>query len=199
MAAPQVAAVAALLWSHFPHCTSIDIRAALAKSAQPHAGFNGCNDECGHGIFQLRDAYDLLQREGCSGIHDNTVLSNNAHVCDCIDSGNCQRPVQNSYQVSSSSYNYQVSSSSQQTSYLPRCVDNNRARFSIGRAGRRRGRGRGRELRKRMRRCSFIRKGARKRAINWCQRSSGARNACKATCSTRAGLTYTGCQPPSSS
>ena len=33
MAAPQVAAVAALLWSHFPHCTSVDIRAALAKSA----------------------------------------------------------------------------------------------------------------------------------------------------------------------
>ena len=198
MAAPQVAAVAALLWSHFPHCTSIDIRAALAKSAQPHAGFNGCNDECGHGIVQLRDAYDLLHREGCSGIHDNTVLSSNAHVCDCIESGNCQRPVQNSYQASSSSYDYQSSSSAQQTSYLPRCADNNRARFSIGRAGRRRGREL-RNNRNRPRGCKYIRKGPRKRAINWCQRSPGARNACKATCSTKAGLTYTDCRPPSGS
>lgn len=181
MAVPQVAAVAALLWSHFPRCTSTDIRAALAKSAQPHAAFNGCNDECGHGIVQLRDAYDLLQREGCSGVHP--ILSNNARVCDCIDSGNCQRPAGSSYQSPSSSY--QLSSSAQQTGSLPRCIDNNRARFSSGR----------RQGRERRRRCPFVRNGPKKRAISWCRRSAGARNACKATCSTRAGLTYTDCRP----
>jgi subtilisin family serine protease len=50
-AAPQAAAVAALLWSHNPRWTADQVRAALEKTAQ--ATGNGHCTESGHGMVQL--------------------------------------------------------------------------------------------------------------------------------------------------
>jgi serine protease len=57
MAAPHAAAAAALVWSHFPHCTNHQIRHALSVTAQD-MGLPGCDYDYGHVIVKARDAYE---------------------------------------------------------------------------------------------------------------------------------------------
>lgn len=65
MATPHVAAVAALVWSHFPDCTNHQIRHALMVTAQDQ-GIAGCDWDYGYGIVQARDAYDFLATHSCT-------------------------------------------------------------------------------------------------------------------------------------
>jgi len=190
MAVPQVAAVAALLWSHFPSCSATDIRAALAKTAKHPTGQSSCNNECGHGIVQLQAAYDLLDREGCSGGHP--ILSSSPSTCACVDSSYRSSSCMNLAppQQAQSAQEY-YSSPPQQTTYLPLCEDDSSARVRIN--GRRRIR-RKRNNKRKGRTCKYIGK-TRKRATNWCSRSSGAVRSCKRVCSEMAGMSYSDCSP----
>ena len=71
MACPHVAGVAAALWSYFPTCTNIQIRNVLNRSAESTIDQGDrvipirCNSQFGHGIVQLKDAYDMIDAEGC--------------------------------------------------------------------------------------------------------------------------------------
>lgn len=62
-ACPHVAGAAALVWSHFPLCSSNQIRYALAYTA---TGDGICNNEFGYGIVQTRAALDFLRENPCS-------------------------------------------------------------------------------------------------------------------------------------
>ena len=64
MATPHVSAVAALVWSHFPHCTQADVRSALTASAQD-LGAPGRDDKFGYGLVQAQAAYNLLKTYTC--------------------------------------------------------------------------------------------------------------------------------------
>jgi len=64
MATPHVSAVAALVWSHFPHCTATEIRTTLDNSAQD-LGAKGRDVYYGHGLVQAKAAYDRIDRLGC--------------------------------------------------------------------------------------------------------------------------------------
>jgi len=64
MACPHVAAVAALVWSHFPECNNTQIRHVLTKSAED-LGDEGCDVEYGWGLVNAKAAYDLLSEGGC--------------------------------------------------------------------------------------------------------------------------------------
>jgi len=98
MSTPQVAAVAAHLWSHYPRCSATQIRSVLATTAKKVDTGSGtlhqCTHECGFGIPQLQDAYSLLDgtrsSPGVSLDYDcdvgGIVLSSTASVCDCIES-----------------------------------------------------------------------------------------------------------------
>lgn len=77
IAVPAVAASAALLWSHFPECSNSQIRTALARTAWNP---NGCDNELGFGIVQVKKAHDLLQNRGCE--LDGQIFSGAASVCD---------------------------------------------------------------------------------------------------------------------
>ncbi|GKY92204.1 hypothetical protein MPSEU_000191600 [Mayamaea pseudoterrestris] len=66
MATPHVAAVAALVWSHFPQCTNTQIRYALAKSAVDLGG-SGCDQYFGYGVVQAKSAIDWLTKNPCNG------------------------------------------------------------------------------------------------------------------------------------
>ena len=193
MAAPQVAAVAAVLWSHFPHCTDLDIRAALAKTAKPHAGANGCNEECGFGIVQLRDAFNLLNDVGCSGIHNPPVLSISRSTCDCIDGGACRIPVATKEPEEGSLY-LQPQPIQASPDPLPLCKDNKRLRFSFGRAKPGRMLQNKRKRNKKRRGCKNIRAKP-DRAKSWCRWSSGAKKHCKDTCSSYGVVSYPDCRP----
>jgi serine protease len=66
MAAPHVAASAALLKSHFYSCSASQIRYALAYTAQHPS--DGCNEEYGYGVIKVKDAYDWIDKQdGCTG------------------------------------------------------------------------------------------------------------------------------------
>ena len=65
MATPHVSAVAALVWSYFPTCTSEQIRTTLNKSAQD-LGPAGRDDKFGNGLVQAKAAYDRLTTLGCA-------------------------------------------------------------------------------------------------------------------------------------
>ena len=65
MATPHVAAVAALVWSHFPDCTNHQIRHALMVTARDE-GIAGCDWDYGYGIVQAKDAYDFLSAHSCT-------------------------------------------------------------------------------------------------------------------------------------
>jgi subtilisin family serine protease len=72
MAAPHVSASAALLKSHFYNCTASQIRYALALNANHPE--DGCNEDYGYGMVQVKDAYDwLVKRGGCSDWDVETV------------------------------------------------------------------------------------------------------------------------------
>eukprot|EP00957_Ditylum_brightwellii_P067836 5148979-Ditylum_brightwellii.AAC.1 len=65
MAAPHVAGVAALVWSHFPNCSNKQIREALIASAQD-LGADGCDHDYGFGLVDAKGAYDFLSEKGCN-------------------------------------------------------------------------------------------------------------------------------------
>lgn len=64
MATPHVSAVAALVWSYFPHCTSAQIRSTLTKSAED-LGAAGRDTKFGYGLVRARTAYDRISSLGC--------------------------------------------------------------------------------------------------------------------------------------
>ena len=71
MASPHVAAVAALVWSHYPQCTNAQIRNALADSAED-LGTAGRDNSYGFGLVQAKAAVDYLAQYGCEGNDDGT-------------------------------------------------------------------------------------------------------------------------------
>ena len=64
MATPHVSAVAALVWSYFPSCTSEQIRATLRKSAMD-LGAPGRDDKFGYGLVQAKAAHSRITAMGC--------------------------------------------------------------------------------------------------------------------------------------
>jgi len=66
MASPHVAGVAALVWSHHPSCTNVEIRNVLNASAQD-LGATGRDVKFGHGLAQTKDAIDYITANGCDG------------------------------------------------------------------------------------------------------------------------------------
>ena len=66
MASPHVAGVAALVWSHYPHCSNYDIRNALKASAED-LGDAGKDYQYGAGLVQAKAMFDYLATNGCSG------------------------------------------------------------------------------------------------------------------------------------
>ncbi|MGL4447479.1 MAG: S8 family serine peptidase, partial [Shewanella sp.] len=66
MATPHVAGVAALVWSHYPQCSNLQIRAALRTTAQD-LGVAGRDDAYGYGLVQAKAAVDYLAANGCGG------------------------------------------------------------------------------------------------------------------------------------
>jgi serine protease len=78
MACPHVAGVAAEIWARFPDCTNNQIRNVLLRSAKP-LGEYGCANTLGSGLVQSKDAFDLLEAEGCeAGGAVDDVLSDGA-------------------------------------------------------------------------------------------------------------------------
>ncbi|MBI2379606.1 MAG: S8 family serine peptidase [Gammaproteobacteria bacterium] len=67
MATPHVSAVAALVWSYFPTCTNLQIRAALEKTAEDLTAYGtGRDNKTGYGLVRAKAAYDYLSRS-CNG------------------------------------------------------------------------------------------------------------------------------------
>lgn len=66
MATPHVAGAAALVWSFFPQCSDDEIRAVLNNTAKDK-GSAGRDNFYGHGIVQVKAAYDDLNANGCAG------------------------------------------------------------------------------------------------------------------------------------
>jgi len=64
MATSHVSGGALALWSIFPNCTNNQIRNVLLHSAKQQPN-SVCNENYGHGILNLEDAYDLLSQNGC--------------------------------------------------------------------------------------------------------------------------------------
>ncbi len=60
MASPVVAGVAALVWSHYRHCSPRFIRQALGNSALD-LGAPGRDDSFGHGLVQHIDTINDLE------------------------------------------------------------------------------------------------------------------------------------------
>jgi len=207
MAAPQVAAVACLLWSYFPRCTGHQIREVLARTAIPHAGHTGCNNECGHGIVQMEAAYELLKHSRAGDDYDcdvgGPILSSTGNVCDCVDSN--FSPSKCLFSTTDSGYSPADNSNRSSELDMPRCKDNGAAKFMLAPSARklrkhiysprdRRRIRRKRNNKQKRRSCKFIGK-TRKRATNWCSRSSGAVRSCKRVCSEMAGMSYSDCSP----
>jgi serine protease len=59
MATPHVSAVAALVWSHYPGCSAVQVRAALNASAMD-LGAVGRDDRTGNGLVQALAALNKL-------------------------------------------------------------------------------------------------------------------------------------------
>jgi len=66
MATPHVVGVAALVWSHYPNCSSYDIRDALRSTAMDLSA-SGRDYNSGFGMVQAKDAMDYLAANECSG------------------------------------------------------------------------------------------------------------------------------------
>ena len=66
MASPHVAGVAALVWSHHPTCTNVQIRNVLNVSAQD-LGASGRDVKFGYGLAQTKEAIDYITANGCDG------------------------------------------------------------------------------------------------------------------------------------
>ncbi|QSX38249.1 S8 family serine peptidase [Shewanella sedimentimangrovi] len=66
MATPHVAGVAALVWSHHPQCSNVQIRNVLRATAED-LGVAGRDDSYGYGLVQAKDAVDYITANGCDG------------------------------------------------------------------------------------------------------------------------------------
>lgn len=87
MATPHVSGVAALVWSHYTHCSAAQIRNALTATAED-LGSAGRDNYYGYGLVQAKAMYDALA-SGCdvtppppppppvSGVLENGVAHNN--------------------------------------------------------------------------------------------------------------------------
>ena len=60
MACPHVAGVAALVWSHFPHLTAMEIRNVLRVTAENLGNDEGKDPVFGYGLVRAKDAFDAL-------------------------------------------------------------------------------------------------------------------------------------------
>lgn len=78
MACPHVAAIAGLLWMHFPDCKNYQIRNVLLATAED-LGKTNCDAFYGHGLVQAKAAYDKLSEGNCGG--DLGVIDSNAGGC----------------------------------------------------------------------------------------------------------------------
>ena len=208
MAAPQVAAVVSLLWSHFPACSGDQIRSVLAKTAIGHRySYGPCDDNCGFGIPQLQDAYDLLDSTrtypGSNDYNCNVaglILSSTNNVCDCVNSrGDPSKCLDVSSRSGASKVSqYQHSSSNSST----RCADDSSARFKLAVSSRNlqiqilnrkknRNNNKKRNRRKVTRGCKFVAKASYSQIIQYC-RNTKVRQSCKRTCSY-SGFEYADC------
>jgi subtilisin family serine protease len=64
MATPHVSGVAALVWSHFTHCTASEIRNSLDLHAAD-LGDRGRDVHYGFGLVQAKATYDAIATKGC--------------------------------------------------------------------------------------------------------------------------------------
>jgi serine protease len=60
MATPHVAGVIAKIWAARPQCTNQQVREAVEKTALDSV-YNGTDDRTGHGIVQVKDAYQVRE------------------------------------------------------------------------------------------------------------------------------------------
>jgi len=72
MASPHVAGVAALVWSHHPSCTNVEIRAVLNTTAED-LGAAGRDVKFGYGLVQTKAAIDYITANGCDGSGGGTT------------------------------------------------------------------------------------------------------------------------------
>jgi hypothetical protein len=204
MSTPQVAAVAAHLWSHYPRCSATQIRSVLAATAKKvdtgSGGLQLCTHECGFGIPQLQDAYHLLDRTksspGSSDDYDcnvgGMILSSTARVCDCIESnGDLMKCIDPSASFGGRS----PPNTAEIGKNLPRCKDKRGARFRIN-VRRERNADNTRDLQEarkhKPRGCKYIRQTT-SRAQFWCKRNKNVRKNCRRSCSSLADITYSNC------
>jgi len=66
MASPHVAGVAALVWSHHPSCSNVQIRNVLNTTAED-LGNVGRDVKFGYGLVQTKAAIDYISENGCDG------------------------------------------------------------------------------------------------------------------------------------
>lgn len=66
MATPHVVGVAALVWSHHPECTNLQIRDALRRNAADLEAA-GRDDQTGYGLVQALATVDDIEANGCDG------------------------------------------------------------------------------------------------------------------------------------
>ena len=210
MAAPQVAAVVSLLWSHFPVCSGDQIRSVLAKTATGHRySYGSCDDNCGFGIPQLQDAYDLLDSTrsypGSNDYNCNVaglILSSTNNVCDCVNSRGDPSKCLDFSSSSGVSKVSQFQQSSSHSSTNTRCADDSSARFKLAVSSRNlqiqvlnrqknRNNNKKRNRRKVTRGCEFVGKAPYAKIVKYCQNTK-VRQSCKRTCSY-SGFEYADC------
>ncbi len=76
MATPHVSGVAALVWSHFPTLSNVDIRNTLAATAED-LGAAGRDDSYGYGLVQAKAAVDSLG----GGTTNSPPTASFTHAC----------------------------------------------------------------------------------------------------------------------
>ena len=69
MATPHVAGIAAIIWSHHPHCSNAQIRKVLQMTALDQ-GDGGRDSSYGYGIVRAKDALEHLNQNGCPDVHE---------------------------------------------------------------------------------------------------------------------------------
>jgi len=67
MATPHVAGIAAIIWSHHPHCSNAQIRKVLQITALDQ-GDGGRDSSYGYGIVRAKDALEHLNQNGCPDV-----------------------------------------------------------------------------------------------------------------------------------
>ena len=91
VAVPLVAGSAALIWSHFPDCSPMQVRYALAHTANRGTPYsNGdCNIFMGHGVVDAKAAYDFLKAHTCTGAGSIDKWNIKYRNKSIVESGNC--------------------------------------------------------------------------------------------------------------